>query len=234
MALIENAKLGRKDGAYTRVLGNPELGALISQIHATSISAGTELERMITEKHTNVMTAEHLSLFLRNKLPNGTYLMPKPIIKNLLKKSIESDSEPDFVIIVLVDKKAYVTELKDGDTFDTKKSAAEVSNCRKFAVQLHTFFVKYNMPYDVEIRMCCFNQESRDEIVIGFKNQVKPKEVWTGRDLCKVLGISYETILRQRQEDQTKNYQFFIEELVKIDDVKNDISDLISSNGYSM
>ena len=46
MALIENAK-GRKDGGYVRLLGDKELGLLISRVHSAVISAGTELEKII-------------------------------------------------------------------------------------------------------------------------------------------------------------------------------------------
>ena len=47
--LIEKSKEGRKDGAYSRLLGNSGLGALISRIHATSISAGSFLENYIIQ-----------------------------------------------------------------------------------------------------------------------------------------------------------------------------------------
>lgn len=51
MALIKDAE-GRKDGGYTRLFGNEELGLLISKVQAAVITAGTELEafkHVITE-----------------------------------------------------------------------------------------------------------------------------------------------------------------------------------------
>ena len=51
MSKISNA-LGRKDGnsGYTRVVGNAELGQLLSRVQATVISNGNELERLITQR----------------------------------------------------------------------------------------------------------------------------------------------------------------------------------------
>ena len=45
--LIEKTDEGRKDGAYTRLFGNADLGAFISRVHSASISAGTELEKIV-------------------------------------------------------------------------------------------------------------------------------------------------------------------------------------------
>ncbi len=47
---IKDTKHGRKDGAYTKLLGNEELGALISRVHSASISSGVELEKLILAK----------------------------------------------------------------------------------------------------------------------------------------------------------------------------------------
>lgn len=230
MALISKMKKGRKDGGYTRLFGDDELGSLISQVHATSISAGTELENLICSLHTQIMREKELGEFLNNRLPNGTWLIPKNIIKKYLKKSIGSDSEPDFIIVVLVDKKAYVVEIKDGDTFDTKKSQGEVASCRKFAQLLADYLLKNELFYEVSIKICCFNQNSHDEIVKGFKNAIRKSEAWTGQDLCRVLGISYTNILQQRAVHQKQNLVYFAAELLKIDEMKNHLSQVLISD----
>ena len=77
MARISERKPGREDGGFTRTFGNAGLGALLSMTHATSISAGTELEKKIQDLHANLMTAEQLGQFLKNQLPNGKYVMSK-------------------------------------------------------------------------------------------------------------------------------------------------------------
>jgi len=223
MALIEERDSGREDGGYTRILGDKKLGALISQVHATSISAGTELERMICEKHSMVMTKEDFSYFINKKLKNGTYLIPKKLIKTIIKKSIGSNSEPDFIVIVIVDTKAYVVEVKDGDTFDTKKSAGEIASCREFAKLFSQYLIKMELNYDVSIRVCSFNQTSKQAIVTGLKNEITLSEAWTGAEFCKLLGISYQAIIQQRKVDETKNFNFFIDQLLQIECVANEI-----------
>lgn len=219
MALIEKQKKGREDGGYTRIFGIKTLGALISQVHATSVSAGTELEKLILKAHTLTMDGAMLADFLNKRLLNGTYLIPKKLIKQAIKGAIESDSEPDFLIIVVVDKKAYVVELKDGDTFDTKKAAGEIASCKKFAGLLQAFFMKNNLSYEVSIKICSFNQTSHEKIIEGFKGHLKKSEAWTGKELCKILSISYDNIIKQREVHQQHNLQFFVERLLEIDGV---------------
>lgn len=229
MALLSNSKEGRVDGGYTRLLGNSELGALISQIHATSISAGTELERLISEKHTNLMTEDLFSDFIGHKLSNGVYLVPKKVIKSVLHQALNTSTEPDFIVIVVVDKKAYITELKDGDTFDTKKAAGEVLTCRNFAQLFKQYLIKSRLHYDVLIRICCFNQDSREAIVKGFKNEIKITEAWTGRDFCREIGISYENIIQQRKVHQEENLSYFIERMLDIDDVREKVINILDN-----
>jgi hypothetical protein len=230
MALIEEQKKGREDGGFTRTLGDAKLGSLISQVHATSISAGTELEKLICEKHSLVMTKDDFSSFVNKKLQNGTYLIPKKVIKSIIKKAIGSKSEPDFLVIVIVDSKAYVVEVKDGDAFDTKKSAGEIASCREFAKLFAQYLIKIEINYEVEIRVCCFNQTTKAAIVSGLKGEILISEAWTGADFCKVLGISYTAIVKQREVHQERNFEYFIERLLTIDKVSTAILKQISDN----
>jgi hypothetical protein len=211
MALIEERKKGREDGGYTRLFGLEKLGSLISKVHATSISAGTELERLICEKHSMVMNSEDFSKFINkdNTLLSGTYLIPKKLIKKIIKKAIGSKSELDFMIIIIADKKIYVTEVKDSDAFDTKKSSGELASCREFAKLFAQYIIKMNLNYSVEVRICSFNQNSKKKIVEGLKNAITISEAWTGKDLCKILGVCYETIITQRKVHQEANLKYF-------------------------
>src|SRR6266508_3824466 len=83
---IKNTKPGRKDGAYTRLLGDEQLGALISRIHAASISSGHELEKLILEKSDLflVRAAKEMENILLNwqKFDKKIYIIQKKIIKN--------------------------------------------------------------------------------------------------------------------------------------------------------
>ncbi len=42
------AQKERKDGGYSRLFGDEELGLLLSKVQAAVISSGTELEKLIT------------------------------------------------------------------------------------------------------------------------------------------------------------------------------------------
>lgn len=63
MAKISERNDGREDGGYSRVFGHRKLGALISQVQATSIAAGNELEAIIA-KHLDIMSHAELGQFL--------------------------------------------------------------------------------------------------------------------------------------------------------------------------
>lgn len=210
---IKYTKPGRKDGAYTRLLGNEELGALISRVHAASISSGVELEKLILAKSDLflVQSVEEMENLLSNgeKFDKKTYLIPKKVVK---KSKFRSEHEPDYLILKKATKTLYITELKDGDSFDTKKSAGEAESLRKFKNH-----ISENIPYKTLILVCCFNQTSKEKILQGFKNKIKSSEAFTGQEFCELIGIDYQAIIQEREnKDQPENIRFFCEELLKI------------------
>lgn len=229
MALISNGKKGREDGGFSRVLGNDALGALISRTHGTVITAGTELEKIITRhaiaEGIPVMTPEQFGQLLDKKLTNGKFLLPKTLIKTHLKKIIGTTIEPDFVYLVVNDGNAYIIELKDGDAFDTKKSAGEVKSANSFATALHSYFLQKGLPITYpKVRFCCFNQPDKKLIVAGLKGQIKESEAMTGKELCELIGIDYQAILLERKTDAEANLTFFLQEALKISEIRDFIS----------
>jgi len=222
---IKNTKPGRTDGAYTRLLGNEQLGALISRVHAASISSGHELEELILEKSDLflVRTVEEMESILLNgeKFDKKTYLIPKKIVK---KSKFQSRHEPDYLILKKETKTLYITELKDGDAFDTKKSAGEVESLRRFQND-----ISENIPYKTLILVCCFNQVDKEKIIQGFKNKIKPEEAFTGKEFCALIDIDYQAIIDKRKEqDQKENLSFFCEELLKIESCREIILKLLT------
>ena len=210
---IKNTKPGRKDGAYTRLLGNEQLGALISRVHAASISSGIELEALILEKSDLflVKTAEEMESLLTNgeKYDKKTYLIPKKVVKNSPKFKFKH--EPDYLILKKETKTLYITELKDGDAFDTKKSAGEVESLRRFQNE-----ISENIPSD------------KEKIIQGFKSKIKQDEAFTGKEFCELIGIDYQAIVDKRKEqDQKENLKFFCEELLKIEECRKIISEIL-------
>src|ERR1044072_3372060 len=219
---IKDTKPGRKDGSYTRLFGNEELGALISRVHAASISSGHELESLILAKSDLflVQAAEEMEKILLNgeKFDKKTYLIPKKVVK---KSKFRSEHEPDYLILKKETKTLYITELKDGDSFDTKKSAGEAESLRKFKNH-----ISENVPYKTLILVCCFNQKSKEKIIQGFKNRIKPTEDFTGQEFCELIGIDYQAIIKERKDqDQKENIRFFCKELLKIEECRKIIEE---------
>lgn len=223
--LIQNSKEGRKDGAYSRLLGNDELGALISRIHATSISAGTFIENYITQIAPTLHVDDIPKIF-NNTLKRGIFLLPKKIIKDNITKFLQLKNaiEPDFIIVDSKNHKCIVIELKDGDNFDTKKSQGEVNNLNMYADALKT---KLPYPYIVEIKVCMFNQDDKLKIVSGFKGCITKQQAMSGNEFCKILGISKDEIENIRSKATNKNFEFVIQELLKIDCVSQRLQKIL-------
>lgn len=223
MARLQNARVRETSGGYDRLFGIPELGLLISRIQSTVISSGSELERMILDR---VEQISNLDEFLQEEImPDGVLVATKQQVKKC--ESINfPDSEPDFLIFKRREERqnCYVVELKDGHQFDTKKATAERQSIHSFIEQS-----AHQLPYRVSAHFCCFNQDDRDAIVVGFKNQITQQEAMTGQEFCDLLEIDYDEIVRVRTEDQPMNVNFFLSELVQIREIRDVLRQLLES-----
>ncbi|MCY4046603.1 MAG: restriction endonuclease [Candidatus Dadabacteria bacterium] len=199
------------------MFGVPELGALISQVHSTSISAGRELESIILERS---RTISDLDAFLaQDIITAGVSVASKEAIKQC--ETIDyPGAEPDFMIFRRkgTAQECLVLELKDGDAFDTKKAAGERANLHRFIQYLGT-----RIPWTVDMRFCCFNQPDKDKIRAGFKNKISEAQAMTGSELCGLLNLDYAEIVREREKDQPENLTVFVEKLLGIEAVKSEI-----------
>ncbi|MCY4418465.1 MAG: hypothetical protein OXB93_01290 [Cytophagales bacterium] len=223
MSLLKNAK-GRQDGSgYARLFGNRKLGYLISRVQAAVISSGTELERIIRQQ---VYLIPNLDSFLdRERMPDGVQVAEKRQIKKSTKLST-SGAEPDFLVFRRRKQRqsCHVIELKDGDAFDTKKSAAEYESIHGF-IRTNS----PNIPYTVQAHFCCFNQNDKKTIVQGFKSKIDIREAMTGPEFCSLLEIDYDKIVSQRQQHCSNNVSFFLRELLNISSVREEITKLLNA-----
>ena len=210
MAKIADRVTKDSSGGYERVFGNAEIGALMSKVHGTVISAGSELEKIIKSK---VPLIGNLDEFLEQEImPDGVLLASKQQIKEC--KTIDTcDAEPDFLIFKRRQGKqnCYVVELKDGHAFDTKKSRSERGTLHNFT-QRNAQHIQYRF----RVYVCCFNQESRENIYSGFKQKISREEILTGREFCELLEINYDEIVEARTSDQQDNLLYFLNELARI------------------
>lgn len=213
---IANAK-GRRDGSsgYTRVLGNSELGQLISRVQSTVISNGSELERIIV-RMTN--TINDLDVFIDNVTDglqaDGVFLCQKKVLKK--SRYAQAGIEPDLLVFVVERRRACkVIELKDGDMFDTKKSEGEKQHLEQFSTSFGA-----RIPFVTDYYICSFNQEDKQHIREGFKNRFEIEHIMTGRELCEILSINYDAILEQRRRDMQENLDYFVDQLLGIEEVR--------------
>lgn len=212
MATIERIK-GRRENqspsGYTRLFGNPELGNLMSKIQGAVIASGTELEKLIWERVKQIDDFDDFISHFVKENRTGVWVAKKSQVKT--SKYINTHYEPDFLAFDLIRHICYVIEVKDGDQFDTKKSHGE-------SVVLHEFAnsIKYALPIEFQIRICCFNAQTKNEIYNGLKHQFSLGEILTGQELCELLEINFLDIITTRYKDQEVNIQYFIKELMAI------------------
>lgn len=215
MAKICNAKVNTSSGGYNRVFDNNELGRLMAKVQSTVISNGNELEKIILSKTQNITDLDtYIEKVTNGEVPNGTYVCTKRILK---KSSYKLDgNEPDLLIFLVQQKRVCkIIELKDGDSFDTKKASGEQEHLERF--NLH---IGAKIPFVSDYFVCCFNQTSKEEIVKGFKNAFDINHVMTGIELCEILGISYNEIIEERKKDARDNIEYFYQELMAIPETK--------------
>ncbi len=215
MAKIRDRAQGRTDGGYTRIFGNEQVGALFSMAHATAISAGTELEKIVFNSNVNDLDA-----FLDGggSSVNTVNVVTKKVLKE--SKTIMTDGKEPDAILFLRNGECKIIELKDGDTFDTKKVDGEIKTLEEV-----TNKISREVRFSVKYYICGFNSKDIDSLKLGLKNRVKEENLMLGEDLCKILGLDYNKILKDRENDSKDNLSFFIDELLKIDEVKKQVEE---------
>lgn len=217
MALIRDAKGRRVDqspSGYTRLFGIEALGNLISRIQGTVIAAGNELEGLIWQRVNQISNLDQFLTSTLHSREDRLYVARKEQIKG--SNIIQSKYEPDFVAFLPITRQCYIIEVKDGDTFDTKKANSE-------HVTLHNFRddISRAIPYSTVIYICSFNATTKQEIYDGLKRKFSMDEILTGRELCGLFKIDYDEIVRIRTNEQQSNLDYFIHEVLKIDSIRN-------------
>lgn len=204
MALISKAK-GRRENetpsGYVRLFGNKQLGMLISKIQSTVISTGNELEKDIEKE---IKNPEGISIQSINK-------------EKRIFRGIKDGHDIIIDCVIEKDGKIMLIEIKDGDTFDTKKVAGEIESLKKAKAHI----IKENNldEEDVTIHYCSFNATSHEQIERGAKGLLPKGSAMTGEEFCDLVGLNYNKIIEERKKDQKENLKYFIEELKKIPEI---------------
>jgi len=135
-------KVSIKQSAYFRLCGDEHLAYLIRRCHATVISNGSELERMISENAANNgciiadgNKCEDFINYYNNHNGETIYFDKLNVSKpSLITAGLSLESKNKISVDgvwILPDKSVLVCEYKDGDGFDTKKSDAEIKSLQK-------------------------------------------------------------------------------------------------------
>ena len=209
MALISEAR-GRDDSetpsAYERLFGHKQLGNLISRVQSAVISMGNELEEILADE-----------------IPNQKGISIKRVNKeNRIFKKVKNGKDVNVDCVIEKNNKYKLIEIKDGDTCDTKKVSGEVESLE--AVKNYLIKKKKVPESNIKLFYCSFNAKDHAQIENGTKHLL-PKDIkaMTGKELCSLLGVSYERITKEREKDQGDNLDFFIEELKKIPEVSEEL-----------
>jgi hypothetical protein len=204
MALISNAK-GRSENdtpsGYERLFGNKELGILVSRVQSAVISMGNELESILADKLVN---KDGIAICKVNK-------------ENRIFKKAKNGKDVQVDCVIEKDNKYLLIEIKDGDTFDTKKVAGEVESLE--AAKQCLINEKSIIPEKITLYYCSFNAASHEQIIKGTKNLLNDIKPLTGKELCAILGLNYKKIVKEREKDQKDNLDYFVDQLAKIPEI---------------
>lgn len=200
MALIRDSK-GRRDdetpSGYERLFGDRKLGMLISKVQSAVISTGNELEKTLANK---IKNTKGISICNINK-------------EDRILKKAKGDHDLNIDCVINKGGNIYLIEIKDGDTFDTKKVAGELESLKL----AKSFLIKKKIPAEnILIKFCSFNATSHEQIERGAKGLLEKGMAMTGKELCVLLGINFEEIVEERKSQQKENLNYFYEELKKI------------------
>ena len=206
MALISNAK-GRRENetssGYERLFGNRQLGMLMSKVQSAVISTGNELEKMLASQ---IKDTKGISMQKINQ-------------ENRIFKGIKNGHNIIIDCVIEKNGKFMLIEIKDGDTFDTKKVAGEVESL--LTAKAHLIKTHKLKEQDVSIFYCSFNAISHEQIEKGAKGLLPKNSAMTGKEFCKLVGLDFDKIVQERKKQQPENLDYFISELKNIPEIVN-------------
>jgi hypothetical protein len=208
MTLIKNSFPGRRDGNYSTIFGDDDIGSLISAVHATSIAMGNDLEHIVIE-FANIIDETLIDAFFDKTLKPGIYVIPKRMFS--LDKRLKFDQKPDVLVVNVVQNTCKVIEIKLGDNFDTKKSQGEVQNLKAYADKLDKATT-----YRVSIGVCMWYAKDRSAVVKGFKNAITEREALTGLEFCNMTNMDYEMVNARISMHKQLNREFLFEKVTSI------------------
>lgn len=214
------------EGGYDEVA--QRLARIMSKIHSASICNGNKLEEYIgnTMYNKNTPVKNHVVASLLD-IDKGHYLNIK-FEKDLWGGKKKQSTEIDYMLYDDANtdrRRICLFEIKDGDTFDTKKSREEINSLRDVSILL-----KEHIP-DVSVLCYVVLWNIKDIKKSGFKANMEDNiTLINGRMMCDIIeNIDYNNIIHSRKDIGDNNLDFCIRELKDIiqvyDEIKKSKSD---------
>ncbi len=220
MAKISESKgRGNENSGYMRVVGSAALGQLLSRIQVTVIRNGNELEHILKQQCPFYSVGAKLGA-IPNLLDASKQVQVFFSYKH--ERIGETSIVGDVTVVDHSQKVVHIVELKDGDTFDTKKSSGELESITILAKALAT-----KLNYAARVHFCAFNQDDKDAIVAGAKGRFGLETAMTGAELCDLIGVNYGQVRELRKADEAENFDFLMGQLLAIPEVKRKIEELL-------
>jgi hypothetical protein len=215
---------GKTGESFARIFGNERMAVLFSKLQSAIIRSGFELETMLEEAVPQeiITTLDELGEIdydVGGRPPVQVVFKPARPDPENPKKSIEAD----LLIVDNIRRLFMLVEVKEGYVFDTKKADGELASLKNITAWLAQEFA-----YRAQYFLCSFNQEDKDEIVLGAKKRFSVNHVLTGRELCEIVGIDYDELGEKRAKDQKENRRYFLSELLGIPEVREEIIELLN------
>lgn len=220
MAKISESKgRGNENSGYVRVVGSVALGQLLSRVQATVIRNGNELERIL--KHECPYYSADAKL---GSIPDLLDVSKQIQVFFSYKHDRvgETSIVGDVTVVDHAQRIVHIVELKDGDTFDTKKASGELASITALADALAE-----KLSYTAKAHFCAFNQDNKEAIVKGAKGRFGLETAMTGAELCDLIGVDYSKIRQLRKSDETENFDFLLGQLLAIPEVKQRIEEIL-------
>jgi hypothetical protein len=208
---------------FIRILGNSPFSdkfcKLLTATIGTKIQHGTIMEGFIFQsfkghKAQNVSIKSVLNEISRN--PNVSQFYNK--VEFLAKLIIECDEEfnrttklvVDFIFYCSVSKVIYVFENKDGGELDTKNMNGNIEEVKMTARVIQVQIKANNLDLvldQVKSNLVMFSKEQISKSIIS-KVRGSEEFIITGRQFCKITGISYEEVEALSEEFNKDNISF--------------------------
>ena len=200
----------RKSGYY-RIFGDVDIARLAQLSHIGTIKKGNKLEEILFVSSAIPNKVKNYKFGKEKQFPSKKN-EPFFVTKFHIPAGTVMDAGVDIDLVLFLKNEVYIIELKDGTTFDTKKSAGEITKITKTAK-----YLQEHDPYGREFIPIVAVWNATDKKQISIKDKRATKEMlMIGRELSNLLKINYDHICNSRMSSAPKNKKYILNQWKQI------------------